>query len=308
MGSLFNSKADAIRMACKKFQLIQEIGPVPILPKRRKIGGNISVKLIQHQLDNPRLSLSAMVRFIWEEFSVKVSRTLVASHLKEHGFKVRVAKKRPLLSQQNKEKRLAFALEWVEQPEKYRRILWTDETTVCCFPNYRRILVRTREDSAPYFVPTKQNGGFKIMFWGCFSAGARGALIALDGSVNQHSYKELLRDVAIPEMRASEVPLVFMQDNAAAHTAKSVKIYLEQQGIETMKWPAQSPDLNPIETGWAIMKQRLYSQETVPKNADELCARVYALWNEVSVSTLSGLSLKHFNKLYEVIHNKGGRI
>jgi hypothetical protein len=41
VGSLFNIKADAIRMACKKFQLIQEIGPVPILPKRRKIGGNM---------------------------------------------------------------------------------------------------------------------------------------------------------------------------------------------------------------------------------------------------------------------------
>jgi hypothetical protein len=39
----------------------------------------------------------------------------------------------------------------------------------------------------------------------------------------------------------------FQQDGATAHSAKSVKEWLNEQQITVLDWPAQSPDLNPIE-------------------------------------------------------------
>lgn len=46
----------------------------------------------------------------------------------------------------------------------------------------------------------------------------------------------------------------FMHDNAPAHSARTTIAALNSMGIPLLKWPARSPDLNPIENVWAEMK------------------------------------------------------
>ena len=41
--------------------------------------------------------------------------------------------------------------------------------------------------------------------------------------------------------------IIFQQDNDPKHTCRLVKNWLEEQESRAMVWPAQSPDLNPIE-------------------------------------------------------------
>ena len=77
---------------------------------------------------------------------------------------------------------------------------------------------------------------------------------------------------------ALELDLIFMQDNAPVHTCKLVREYLTQQGISTLDWPPQSPDINPIENVWAIIKQELYSQKTFPSGKNDLIDRVFEIW------------------------------
>ena len=48
-----------------------------------------------------------------------------------------------------------------------------------------------------------------------------------------------------------------MHDNAPCHTAKLLKNYFQQEGIEVMKWPAHSPDQNPIENLWNIIGEKV---------------------------------------------------
>ncbi len=47
---------------------------------------------------------------------------------------------------------------------------------------------------------------------------------------------------------------IFMQDNARVHTARIKTDWLDEQGYLIMMWPPYSPDLNPIEQVWYMMK------------------------------------------------------
>ncbi len=47
----------------------------------------------------------------------------------------------------------------------------------------------------------------------------------------------------------------------SCHTAKQVKQFLEAKNTEIMKWPAQSPHLNPIENFWKILGDKIMAMK-----------------------------------------------
>jgi DDE superfamily endonuclease len=74
----------------------------------------------------------------------------------------------------------------------------------------------------------------------------------------------------------NEKPCIFQQDNDPKHTWRLMKEYFMENNINVLEWPAQSPDLNPIEHIWSWMKQQL-SQIGIKDKAD-LKNKLMALW------------------------------
>ncbi len=72
----------------------------------------------------------------------------------------------------------------------------------------------------------------------------------------------------LPNLRtAINQPSVFMQDNAPCHTAKSVKTFPSEEDATVMEWPAQSPDINPIENVWKLLNEKV--KEKNPRNFEK---------------------------------------
>ena len=129
-----------------------------------------------------------------------------------------------------------------------------------------------------------ESGYVNLSVWGTFSARGRGNLIQLTGTLNQLKYKTILETYLLPFMKAyhsGDGKSIYQHDVCSAHRAKSVSAYLTENGMDVLPWPAQSPDLNPIENVWLIMKRRLRALHTYPSNRDALFAQLCKIWDEL---------------------------
>ena len=73
-----------------------------------------------------------------------------------------------------------------------------------------------------------------------------------------------------------------------------------------MKWPAQSPDLNPIEHLWHHINTRLRAYETPPNGVHELWERVEAEWEKIEPRVCQNLIESMPRRVAAVIKAKGG--
>ncbi len=112
------------------------------------------------------------------------------------------------------------------------------------------------------------------MIWAAMSSAGVGPLCFLKSTVNAAIYQEILEHFMLPsaDKLYGDADFIFQQDLAPAHTAKGTKSWFNDHGVTVLDWPANSPDLNPIENLWGIVKRKM--RDTRPNNADELKATV----------------------------------
>ena len=75
-----------------------------------------------------------------------------------------------------------------------------------------------------------------------------------------------------------------------------------------MDWPAQSPDLNPIEHLWGCFKRRLTEHENPSNGIYELWERVQVKWDRILVEECQKLIESMPRRVQAVLKAKGGYI
>lgn len=213
-------------------------------------------------------------RDMLEEVDYAVKERSIRNLLNEMGRRKWRQRCCPYLEESHAQKRLEWARSYEHfTPDDWTRVRWSDECTVergaGIQPTWT--FLRPREQLLEHDVQTRRTGkAVKQMLWAAFGEDVRTGLVPLDGDPEAPRggvTSRVIRDLYqafLPEFIGPND--IFMQDNAPVHTAYIVKQVLEDLHIQVMVWPPYSPDLNPIENLWAIMKQEIYKLHVKPRS------------------------------------------
>jgi len=248
-----------------------------------------------------------------ENLGVSVNAQTVRNVFQEKGLGSFVKPKKPNLSPKNVKERLAWAMahkDWTI--EDWKRVVWSDETKINRFGSDGRKYgwKRDSEEMQPrHMQKTVKHGGGNIKLWSCITYWGVGYIVKIEIILDQHLYKTILEEdlmTSLKEYNIDQKNVVFQQDNDPKHTAKSVKDWLAKQPFEVMQWPSQSPDLNPIENMWAMLKKRLYRDyERPPNGMIEHWERIGETWYKITKEECQRVIETMPDRCQQVITKKG---
>ncbi len=137
------------------------------------------------------------------------------------------------------------------------------------------------------------------------SAGV-GPLCFLKSTVNAAVYQYILEHFMLPsaDKLYGDADLIFQQDLAPAHTAKDTKSWFNDHGVTVLDWPANLPDLNPIENLWSIVRGRWETPDPTMQN--DMKAAIKATWASITTEQCHRLITSMPRRIDAVIHTKGG--
>jgi hypothetical protein len=145
------------------------------------------------------------------------------------------------------------------------------------------------------------------MVWGAIGPGFKSKLMFIDNTLNAEGYIAML--VASGVIKARDelygaLKWLFMQDGAPCHRAASSMDWLPGRVKILIGWPANSPDLNPIEMIWGIMKRRLNS--VLAQNTADFKRVVQDVWDRLSIFDCIDPLVKSFKERIELVERLGG--
>lgn len=280
IGRRLNCDEKTVRLTLQKYK---KTGSVHDSPKcgRPRVTSPMEDRYIKVRSLRNRFETAPVLR---KECSLvgKCSISTVKNRLKEFKLRGCIARRKPMVSLKNRKRRMDFAKTHEDKDASFwNKVLFSDECKFNRLGSDGKQYVRRKngEEFKPMCtVSTLQGGGGSVMVWGIISVHGPGPLARLNGKINSGKYIKMLEDHFMDYfVNLQDKNCIFMQDNAPIHTARNVKKFLQERDVPCLDWPAQSPDINPIENVWHNIKHQLRNEYIC--NLDELWVKIKEKWD-----------------------------
>ena len=162
-----------------------------------------------------------------------------------------------------------------------------------------------RNDPRYCIIAVKQCA--KVMVWGALSGkGGRGGIwfMPVGETINAAVYQHIPEDKLLIFRQIQNVEY-FQHDGAPCHKARTVMKWLTDNNIPVIgPWPHSSPDLNPIENLWIMMKRKVAAgSPTSASHLKDIIKRVWA--SKRSAETCKLLARSMPRRIADVLAAKG---
>ena len=292
------SKTSVHRWVCR----YKQTGTLNDVPKSGRLRATQPKheKLIDRQIAKNPPKLVTSIQQALSKQGCDVTARTVQRRLSEKSVIFGPVTTKPLLSELHRQKRLQFAEENINRD--WSNVIFTDEASFSAY-SYSKKVWRLKGKKS--IVRTVKHP-VKVHAWGCFSERGFGKIYIFTGNLNAlrmvHIYKTAL--LASAAMWFSSVDeWVLQEDNDPKHTATLSKVWKKDQKLVMLNWPASSPDLNPIENVWGLIKARL--RENPAFSQKQLTRRLRAHWGTLSAEYAENLAKSCTKRMRDVLHRKG---
>jgi len=276
-----------------------------------------SRKVLAREFDTGQLeTIEEGQEFVESNDKVQVHGKTIKRYLASENVKAYVKQKRPEVTDDQRKARLKFArehLHWTVQD--WANVMFSDETMIYRVGYHgRKYYYKKKDRDIPrphQTINRKQGGGGRMLIWGCMTYYGIGDACWVPFNTNSVLYVEILQDYifnSVDYYNMDRTKFIFQQDNTSVHKSHTTMNYLRQAAIQTMVWPVNSPDLNPIELVWSYVKSKLSQYKDSPKDLDDLWERYQDIWNEIPMEYIRKLYEGMPSRMKEVIKNRGGLI
>lgn len=236
-----------------------------------------------------------------EKKGVKVSSRTVRRRLGEFGGKFKKEISKPLLSERHRKNRFKWAKE--HKNFDWEKVIFTDESSFQLYQSNKKVWHFPRSQKVFRTVKHPQ----KIHVWGCFSASGFGKLICfernLDGPYMCSIYERGLLPSACELFGADSIDWILQEDNDPKHRSKICKKWKEENKVTVLPWPSMSPDQNPIENVWQLLKMKISKKKinTIKGLKTELTKE----WNQLSDELAEKLTISMERRVAALLEARG---
>ena len=259
-----------------------------------------------NSLANATLTDGELTAMLNKKFDVCLNRTTIGRKRKELGFIYRPPLTKQSLTEEQKQLRINFCRWILENQEKLPYIVFSDESRFSKGPDNRwRRIKRGHWNDSCFIEQNKFTPS--IMVWGAIGLGYRTALIRCSSSEDADEYINILKTSHIIEdcdQRYGQHKWYYMHDGAPCHNSSKTINYLKDKVLIVPGWPPNSPDLNPIEILWGVLKKKLKKYFNL-KNNDQLMIVAQEFWLSLDDQIIDNL-IKDFLRRCSFVLEVGG--
>jgi transposase len=269
---------------------------------------------IEHYIDsllenNNEITAPKIQKYVLMRYRRTLSLATIKRVRRGLGWVYATAKYCQFIREGNKLLRMQFASAALDFGWLFHNVVFTDECTVVLDRHSRKGFMRTTDARISLLKPRVKHP-VQVHVWAGISWYGATRICIFDGKIRMNAplFCRILKEYYLPfheqyRSRTGGSPVLQM-DNDPKHTSAFAKSWMARNGVVTMQWPAESPDLNPIELVWHQLKH--YLRRKKPTDKASLIELIKRFWKKYMTEQLCRKYIQHIQTVLPLVRERKG--